>query len=319
MKWRHAALSAAAGLLLLTGNALAQDTSRPIRIVIGFGAGSVADIVARVVGTHVGQTLGQQIVVENRVGAGSNIGAEHVARSAKDGSTLFMATIANVINPAMGPLPFDIKKDFTPVTMVASSPQLLVAHPSLGVNTVQELIALAKQKPDTISFAMSGVGTLSNLSGLLLNNLAGIKLVPVPYQGSAQGVNDVIAGRVPLMFGSAANVLPHVQAGKLKALAVTQATRLPNAPEIPTMIEAGLPGYDAVVWMGLLAPAGTPTDTIVRLSKAINEALRAPEVTKALNAQGFSTIGGTPGTFARTIDSELKKWGGIVTAAGLKR
>ncbi len=299
--------------------AAAQDLSRPIRIVIGFGPGSVADITARVIGTHMGQTLGQQVVVENRVGAGSNIGAEHVARSAKDGSTLFMATIANVINPAMATLPFDIRKDFTPVTLVASSPQLLVAHPSLGVDSVKELIGLARQKPDTISFAMSGVGTLSNLSGLLLNNLAGIKLVPVPYQGSAQGVNDVIAGRVPLMFGSAANVMPHVQAGKLKALAVTQSTRLPDAPQVSTMIEAGLPGYDAVVWMGLLAPAGTPTEAVLRLSRAANEALRAPEVRKALGAQGFSTIGGTPDVFARTIDSELKKWSDVVSAAGLRK
>ena len=313
-------VSAALGaLLLLAAPALAQDTSRPIRIVIGFGPGSVADIAARVIGTHMSQTLGQQIVVENRAGAGSNIGAEHVARAAKDGSTLFMATIANTINPAMGPLPFDITRDLMPVTLVASSPQLLVAHPSLGVGTVPELISLAKAKPDSIAFAMSGVGTLSNLSGLLLNHMAGIKLVPVPYQGSAQGVNDVIAGRVPLMFGSAANVLPHVQAGKLKALAATQSKRLPGAPEVPTMIEAGLPGYDAVVWMGLLAPAGTPPDAVARLSKAANEALRAAEVQKALNAQGFDTIGGTPEDFARYIDGELKKWAGVVTAAGLRK
>lgn len=319
MNRRRLLLASAFGALLLAPPALAQDTSRPIRVVIGFGPGSVADIAARVVGARMSQTLGQQIVVENRAGAGSNLGAEHVARATKDGSTLFMATIANTINPAMGPLPFDFATDLAPVTLVASSPQLLVAHPSLGASTVPELIALAKAKPDTITFAMSGVGTLSNLSGLLLNNLAGIKLVPVPYPGSAQGVNDVIAGRVPLMFGSAANVMPHVQAGTLKALAVTQAKRIASAPDVPTMIEAGLPGYAAVVWMGLLAPAGTPRETIVRLSQAANEALRAGDVQTALHAQGFDTIGGTPEAFGQLIDAELKKWAGVVVAAGLKK
>ena len=204
------------------------------------------------------------------------------------------------------------------MTLVASSPQL-VAHPSLGVNSVPELIALAKSKPDTITYAMSGVGTLSNLSGLLLNHMAGIKLVAVPYPGSAQGVNDVIAGRVPLMFGSAANVMPHVQTGTLKALAATQAKRLPNAPGIPTMTEAGLPGYDAVVWMGLLAPAGTPRDIVAKLSEAANEALRTKEVETAVRAQGFDPIGGSPEDFGRTIDGELKKWADVATAAGVRK
>ena len=317
---RLAVCGALALTVCVANTALAQDfPSRPIRIVIGFGPGSVADIAARVVGTRMSQTLGQQIVVENRTGAGSNLGAEYVTRAPKDGTTLFMATIANTINPAMGPLPFDFARDLTPVTLVASSPQLLVAHPSLGVNNLPELIALAKSKPDTITYAMSGVGTLSNLSGLLLNRMAGIKLVAVPYPGSAQGVNDVIAGRVPLMFGSAANVIPHVQAGKLKALAVTQLKRLPGAPEVPTMVEAGLPGYDAVVWMGLLAPAGTSREAVAKLSAAVNEALRASEVEIALRAQGFETIGGSPEDFGRTIAAELKKWSDVVAAAGLRR
>jgi len=309
---------AAAFSALLTTSAAAQDT-RPIRIVIGFGPGSVADIAARVIGARMSQTLGQQIVVENRAGAGSNLGAEYVTRAANDGTTLFMATIANTINPAMGPLPFDFARDLTPVTLVASSPQLLVAHPSLGVNSMPELIAMAKAKPDTITYATSGVGTLSNLSGLLLNHLAGIKLVPVAYVGSAQGVNDVIAGRVPLMFGSAANVLPHVQAGTLKALAATQMKRLAIAPDVPTMIEAGLPGYGAVVWMGLLAPTGTPRETVMKLSQAVNEALRVKEVETALQTQGFETIGGSPEDFGRHIAAELKKWADVASAAGLRK
>ena len=320
MNRRHMFLAAALCVLLGPSPAPAQDyPNRPVRIVIGFGPGSVADIATRVVGARASQTLGQQIVVENRSGAGSNLGAEYVTRAPKDGYTLFMATIANTINPAMGPLPFDFAKDLTPVTLVASSPQLLVAHPSLGVSTVPELIALAKSKPDTIAYAMSGVGTLSNLSGQLLNHMAGIKLVAVPYAGSAQGVNDVIAGRVPLMFGSAANVMPHIQAGTLKALAATQVKRIAIAPEVPTMVEAGLPGYDAVVWMGLLAPAGTPREIVTKLSQAVNEALRVNEVESALRAQGFETIGSSPEEFGRMIDGELKKWADVATAAGLRK
>ena len=316
---RRALLTAALGLSLSCPAAAQDYPNRPIRIVIGFGPGSVADIAARVAGARMSQTLGQQIVVENRAGAGSNLGAEYVTRAPKDGYTLLMATIANTINPALAALPFDFAKDLAPVTLVASSPQLLVAHPSLGVSTVPELIALAKSKPDTITYAMSGVGTLSNLSGLLLNHMAGIKLVAVPYPGSAQGVNDVIAGRVPLMFGSAANVLPHVQAGTLKALAATQLKRLPGAPEVPTMVEAGLPGYDAVVWMGLLAPAGTPREIVAKLAGAVNEALRTSEVENALRAQGFDTIGGSPEDFGRHIAGEMKKWSDVALAAGLSK
>jgi tripartite-type tricarboxylate transporter receptor subunit TctC len=316
------AMSAALVLALsLTAAAsLAQDyPNRPVRIVIGFGPGSVADITARVLGSHMGQTLGQQFVVENRVGAGSSLGAEYVARASKDGYTLFMATIANTINPALSHLPFDFAKDLAPVSLVAASPQLLVAHPSLGVSSVQDLIALAKSRPEPIHYACSGVGTLSHLSGLLLNSMAGITLVPVPYPGSAQGVNDVLAGRVPVMFSSIATVWPHVMSGKLKALATTQLKRLAIAPDLPTMTEAGLPGYDAVVWMGLLAPAGTPREVVNKLARAANEALRSNDVLAPLRAQGFEPIGGSPDEFGRYIDDELRKWSNVAIAAELKK
>ena len=306
--------------LFAAGPASAQDyPNRPVRIVIGFGPGSVADTAARVIGNRMSQTLGQQIVVENRAGAGSNLGAEYVARAPKDGYTLFMATIANTINPALAALPFDFAKDLAPVVLVASSPQLLLAHPSLGVGTVAELIALAKRQPEPINYAHSGVGTLSNLSGLLLNGMAGIKLVGVPYPGSAQGVNDVLAGRVPVMFSSFATVQSHIAAGKLHALAATQLKRLPLLPDVPTMEEAGLPGYDAVVWMGLLAPAGTPRAIVDRLSQAANDALKTSEVLTPLRAAGFDPLGGSPDDFGRYIDSELKKWSGVAAAAGLRK
>lgn len=298
----------------------AQDyPNRPVRIVIGFGPGSVADITARVMGAHMSQKLGQQVVVENRPGAGSSLGAEHVARAPKDGYTLFMATIANTINPALSRLPFDFAKDLAPISLVASSPQLLVAHPSLGVSSVQDLIALAKTKPEPIHYACSGVGTLSHLSGLLLNGMADIKLVPVPYPGSAQGVNDVLAGRVPVMFSSITTVWPHVTGGKLKALATTQPKRLAMAPDLPTMAEAGLQGYDAVVWMGLLAPAGTPREIVDKLARAANEALQSNDVLAPLRAQGFEPIGGSPDEFGRYIDNELRKWSNVAIAADLKK
>jgi tripartite-type tricarboxylate transporter receptor subunit TctC len=320
---RHAMLAIATALALCLGAtclgataALAQDyPSRPVRIVVGFGPGAVADIMARVIGSRMGQTLGQQFVVENRPGAGSSRGAQFVARAPKDGYTLFMSTIANTINPAVSKLSFDFGKDLAPITLVASSPQVLVAHPSLGVSSVRELIALAKSRSEPIHYASSGLGTLSHVSGLLLNGLAGINLVPVQYGGSAQGVNDVIAGRVPTMFSSFATVWPHVSGGRLNGLATTQLKRLPLAPELPTMAEAGVPGYDAVVWMGLLAPAGTPRDVVETLARAANAALHSADVLTPMRAQGFEPIGGSPDDFARHIEAELRKWSRVVSPA----
>ena len=293
--------------------------TRPVRIVIGFGPGAVADLAARVLGGRMGQTLGQQFVVENRAGAGSSIAAEYVARAPKDGYTLFMATVANTINPALSNLSFDFAKDLTPIALIANVPHMLVIHPSLGVNNVQELIALAKSKPEQIHYASSGVGTLAHLSGELLNRMAGVKLVHVPYPGSAQGVTDVLAGRVTVMFSPASTVWPHVLAGKLKALATTQPKRAAMAPDLPTMAEAGLQGYDAGIWIGLLAPAGTPREIIDKLARAANEALQSNEVLTPLRAQGIDPLGGSPDEFTRYIASEMKKWETVIAAAGLKK
>jgi tripartite-type tricarboxylate transporter receptor subunit TctC len=269
-------------LLLCAGLAApaarAQDyPTRPVRVIVGFGPGAVADVIARVLATRMSQIVGQQLVVENRSGAGSSLGAEYVARAPKDGYTLLMCTVAQTINPAVNTLSFDFGKDLAPIALVANAPQMLVAHPSLGVSTLQELITLSKSQPDAIQYASSGAGTMSHLSGVLLNNIAGIKLMQIPYPGSAQSMTDVLAGRVPLMFGPASTVWSNVQAGKLKALAVTQSKRAAIAPDVPTMAEAGLPGYSAGIWMGLLAPAGTPREIVDKLSRAANDALRAPE------------------------------------------
>src|SRR6478735_3389133 len=304
---------------LAAGASRAEDyPSRPIRVVVGFGPGAVADVILRVMAARMSQTFGQQLVVENRPGAGSSLGAEYVSRAPKDGYTLLMCTVAQTINPAMNNLSFDFGKDLAPITLLANAPQMLVAHPSLPANNVRELIALAKSQPDGVQYASSGVGTMSHLSGVLLTSAASIKLQQIPYPGSAQSMTDVLAGRVPLMFGPAATVWTNVQAGKLKALAVTQPTRAAIAPNVPTMVEAGVPGYSAGIWMGMLAPAGTPSDIVDRLSRAANEALKSKEVLTLMEAQGVDPLGGTPAEFAQFIDDELKKWDGVVKTAGIK-
>jgi tripartite-type tricarboxylate transporter receptor subunit TctC len=320
-RFLYATAAAAMALAVCAPEAAqAQDyPTKPVRIVVGFGAGSVADIVARVMAARMGQTLGQQFIVENRTGAGSNIAAEFVSRAPKDGYTMFMATVANSINPALGPMNFDFGKDLAPVVLVANVPQMLVVHPSLGVSSIKELIALAKSKPESIQYASSGIGTLSHLSAELLNHTAGIKLQQVPYPGSAQALNDVIAGRVPLMFGPASTTWGAVKAGKLKALSVTETKRTAMAPDVPTMSEAGVPGYAAGIWMGMLVPAGTPQPVVDKLSEAANEALKSGDVQKSMSNQGVDALGGSPADFARHIDGELKKWAGLVKAAGIKR
>ena len=319
---RLAVTAFGAGFLLasLTASTVRADDypSRPIRVVVGFGPGAVADVILRVMASRMSQTLGQQLVVENRPGAGSSLGAEYAARAPKDGYTLLMCTVAQTINPAMNNLSFDFGKDFAPIMAVANAPQILVAHPSFPASTVRELIALAKSRPEGVQYASSGAGTMSHLSGVLLNSAAGITLQQIPYPGSAQSMTDVLAGRVPLMFGPAATVWTNVQAGKLKALAVTQPTRASIAPDVPTMVEAGVPGYSAGIWMGMLAPAGTPPEIVDKLSRAANEALKSKEVLSLLEKQGVDPLGGTPAEFARFIDEELKKWDDVVKAAGIR-
>jgi tripartite-type tricarboxylate transporter receptor subunit TctC len=305
----------------LPAPAAAQDyPSRPIRVMIGFGPGSGADISARVVGARMSQILGQQIVVENKAGAGSSLAAEAVARAPKDGYTLLMATISQPINAAVSSNPgFDFVKDFSPIALVSTTANLLVVHPSLNVKSVRELIALAKSKPGALSFGSSGVATGTHLSAELFKVLTGIDIVHVPYGGSAQAVTDLLAGRIQMLFSPASTVIQHVREGKLVGLAATEAKRTAIAPEIPTMAEAGLAGFNTGLWFGLLAPAGTPREAIEKLNRAVNEALKAPEVAKALNPQGIDLLGGSPDDFARYIDSEMKRWTAVVQAAGLKK
>jgi tripartite-type tricarboxylate transporter receptor subunit TctC len=315
----YLALTCAAGLAAFAARADDYPT-RPVRVIVGFSAGSGADITARVVGQRMGQILGQQIVVENRTGAGSSLAAEFVARAPKDGYTLLLATIANPINAAVSSnLAFDFAKDFAPVVRLTTTPNILVVHPSVGVSSVKELIALAKHKPDQLSFGSSGVATGTHLYAELFKVTAGVQMVHVPYAGSPQAVTDLLAGRIQVFFSPASTVLQHVRDGKLVALASTEARRTAVAPDLPTMVEAGLPGFETGLWFGLVAPAGTLKDIIDKVAHAGNEALKADEVAKALAAQGIDVVGGSSEEFARYLDSERKRWATVAQAAGLKK
>jgi tripartite-type tricarboxylate transporter receptor subunit TctC len=314
-------MGAAACAVFASPAARAEDfPSRPIRIIVGFSAGSGADITARVVGARMSELLGQQIVVENKTGAGSSIGADYVAHASNDGYTIFMATISQPINAAVSPhLNFDFVKDFSPIVLVSTIPNLLVVNPSLGVKDVQELIALAKAKPGSLSFGSSGVGTGTHLAAELFKVLTGVEMVHVPYAGSAQSITDLLGGRIQLVFTPASTVIQHVRDGKLVALATTEKKRAAIAPEVPTMAEAGLPGFDTGLWFGLLAPAGTPKAAIDRINGAVNEAIKSEAVAKALAPQGIDLLGGTSDEFARYIASEMARWDKVAVAAGLKK
>ena len=310
-------------LLLAAGSAAYAQSdypNKPIRLVVGFTPGSVADITARVLGNRMGQILGQQMVVENRPGAASNLAAEFVARAPKDGYTLFLPGSANIANAAINPnLSFDIAKDFAPIALVNAVTVILVVHPSIAVNNVQELIAYAKSKPGELSYASTGLGSAPHFSGELFMQRTGVKLVHVPYPGSPQAATDLLAGRVQVMFSPATAVISLVQDGKLKVLASTGSKRAGILRDLPTMIESGMPDFDTAIWFGLTAPAGTPREVIEKLSRAVREAVKSNEVVAAWRPQGVDPLDGGPDELARLIGSELKRWGDVATAAGLKK
>jgi tripartite-type tricarboxylate transporter receptor subunit TctC len=294
--------------------------NRPVRIVVGFGPGSAADLTARTLAQYLSPALGQQFVVENKPGGGSTVAAEQVARADKDGYTLFIGTAANVINGVLQPnLSFDFIKDFAPIAYTTSSPNILVVHPDTKVTNVQQLITLLKSKPEQIFYGSSGVGTSPHLSGELFNMMAGTKMVHVPYSGSAQAVTDLLAGRTQVLFSPASTVMGHVEAGKLNALASSELSRASAAPNLPTIDQSGLPGFDTSVWFGVVAPAGTPKPIIDKLSRAVNEALKNPDVVKPLRTAGLDVKGGTPEEFAAYIAKETKKYTDVVAAAGLRK
>jgi len=318
---RLAALLIAA-LGLAAAPAAAQDYPvRPVRVLVGFTPGAAADITARVLGSRLSQILGQQVVVENKPGAGSSLAADFASHAAKDGYTLLIGTSANLTNAVISQpnLGFDFVKDFAPIALITTAPVILVVNPSLEVSSVPELIALARKKPGEINYASTGVGAAPHLAGELFNARAGVKLVHVPYQGSPQAVTDLLAGRVSVMFSPASAVIPHVKAGKLKALASATSKRPTIAPDLPTMAEAGVPDFDASIWFGLMAPVGTPRPIIDKLAAAVNEALKSDEAKTSFAAQGFDLLGGGPEDMARTIANDTARWTVAAQAAGLKK
>ena len=281
--WFLAVVSLAIALASVNANtAGAEDyPTHPVRIIVGFGAGAAADTPARLLAQKFGDALGQQFVVENKPGASSNLAATYVAHASSDGYTLLMATSAQTNYAAITIDPvYNVQKDFAPIVRVASVPNILVAHPSLGVNNLRELIALAKQKPNQIFYGSSGVGTTTHIAGELINIMAGIRLVDVPYPGSAQALTDVLAGRIQLWIAPASAVIQQINNGKLKALATTTARRAGIAPNVPTMAEAGLPGYDLDLWFGLLAPAGTPRSIVDKLARIADAALKQDDISR---------------------------------------
>jgi tripartite-type tricarboxylate transporter receptor subunit TctC len=293
---------------------------KPIKIIVPFPPGGTTDILAREIGNELTKAFGQAVVIENRAGAGGNIGADMVAKAAPDGYTLLMCTVGtHGINPGLyAKLPYDAVKDFSPVSNVAVVPNMLVVHPSVPVKTVKELIALAKAQPGRISFASSGNGTSIHLSAELFKFMAGVDMLHVPYKGSGPALADLIGGQVNIMFDNMPSSLPLVKAGKLRAIAVTTAQRSPALPDLPTMAEAGLPGYEAAAWFGVLAPAGTPREVIMRLNGAIVKALATPEMREKLAGQGAVAIGDTPEHFAAYIQAEIAKWAKVIRDSGAK-
>src|ERR1700730_4946872 len=308
------AMASVAGITAVTAQTY---PAQPIEVIVGFGPGSAADILARLVGKQMEVRLGQPIVVENRAGNSSMLAAETVARAAPDGYTLFMATIANTLNPAETKSGFNLGKDLAPIALLGMVPNVLVAHPSVPANNLQELIALAKSKPESLTFGSSGYATASYMAAALFNDKAGTKILAVPYQGgSNQAVSDLLSGRITLMFNVAPTLAPHVEAGRLKAFAVAQSKRASIMPDVPTLTEAGMAGVDAGGRSGRPGPAGTPPAIIDKLSAAANAALNTDQVQSALKQQGTDPVGGTPKEFADFIRADIAKWGAILARPG---
>jgi tripartite-type tricarboxylate transporter receptor subunit TctC len=308
----------ACSLIFAMGARGEEYPTRPIRLVVPFTPAGATDILARIIGQNLSQAWGQQVVVDNRPGAAGNIGTELVAKAPPDGYTLLMCTVStHGINPSLyKKIPYDAVKDFAPVSLVALVPNVLEVNPAVEAKTVAELIALAKKNPGKLNFASSGSGTSVHMSAELFKLLAGLDIVHVPYKGSAPALTDLLGGQVDLMFDNLPASLSHIKAGKLRPLAVTSAHRSPALPEVPTMAEAGIEGYEATAWFGVLAPAGTPRPIVEKLAAEIAKGLKTPAGKAALADQGAEAVGGTPDEFGVFIKAELEKWAKVVKASG---
>jgi len=315
-----ALLLAALGAGAAFGQGAASYPTKPIRILVPFPAGGTTDILARAVGNDMQKAWGQAVVVENRPGAGGNLGSDVVAKAAPDGYTLLVGAVSpQAINVTLYPkLPYDVMRDFAHITLIAAVPNLLEVHPSVPVKTVRELIALAKSKPGKLSYASSGNGTSIHLSAELFKTMAGVDMLHIPYKGSAPAVTDLLAGQVQLMFDNLPSSIAQVKAGKLRPIAVTTLKRSPALPDVPTIAESGLPGYDASSWFGMHAPAGTPKDIIGKIHGVVTRSLRTPEMIERLSTQGAQPVGNTPEEFTEFLRVEIAKWAKVVKASGAR-
>ena len=315
-----ACMAGFAGLAGLPATASAQAAypNKVITIVVPFAAGGTTDILARLVGQALGTELGQQVIVDNRAGAGGNIGSQLVARAPADGYTLLMGTVGtHAINAALYPkMPFDHIKDFAPISRVANVPNLLVANPQQPFKTVPELIAYAKANPGKVNFGSSGNGSSIHLSGELFKSMAKIDMVHIPYKGSAPAVADLLGNQIAVMFDNLPSAIQHVRSGKLRPIAVTTAKRSPELPDVPTIAEAGLPGYEATSWFGLFAPAKTPADVVDKIDAALIKVLASADLKKRLSEQGAEPYAEKPAQFAEFIKTETAKWGKVVKDSG---
>jgi tripartite-type tricarboxylate transporter receptor subunit TctC len=315
-----AGVVAFASALPLAARAADSYPSKPVRMIVAFAPGGATDILARLLANELTKSLGQSFVVENKSGGGGNIGTEAVVRSEPDGYTLHFGAAGNItINPSLfANMTFDPAVDLAPVAPMASTMNLLVVHPSVKANTVKELIALAKSNPGKMTFASSGNGGTIHLSGELFKMMAGVDILHVPYRGSGPAMIDLVGGRTNMMFDNLPSALPHVQAGKLRALAVTGSERSRALPDVPTIAEAGLPGYEATTWFGVFAPAKTPQPVIDRLNKAINDALGKPEVVEEIRKMGGEPMHMSPAQFRQLIATDTEKWRKVVKTANVK-
>jgi tripartite-type tricarboxylate transporter receptor subunit TctC len=302
----------------VAAQAQAGYPDKPIRIIVPYTPGGFNDTLARTVGAKLQAAWGQTVTVDNRPGGGTLIGTEAAAKAAPDGHTLFVVPFAFAVNQSIfKKLPYDPLKDFAPITLAASTPNLLVVSPAAGVASVKDLIAQAKAKPGVLSYASTGTGSSNHLSMEMFKQMAGVDITHVPYKGSGPAVTDLIGGQVSLMFDNIPNVIQHVKAGKLKVLAVTTPVRSPHVPDVPTVSEAGVPGYEVGVWFGFAAPAGTPQPVIAKLNGEIVKILKSPEVREKFAAQGVDVVGSTPEQFEAHIRQQAAKWAKVVKDAGV--
>lgn len=314
------ALAVAAALMIpLLAHAQAWPTRQPIKFIVVYPPGGASDVTARIIGAKLSESLAQSVVIENKPGANGIIALDYVAKSAPDGYTILMANLGpNAINPVVyNKLPYDAIKDFAPITLTTIVPQIIVVTPSLAVKSAPELIAYSKANPGKVTFASAGNGASNHLSGELFNAMAGIKMMHVPYKGDAPSMVDVISGTVNVALPTAVAVMPHIKSGRLRGIAVTSAKRLPSLPDLPTVAEA-LPGYEAVSWGGVMAPAGTSPSIITRLNAEINRILKMPDVAEKLQALGAEIVGSTPDEFAAYVKTEIEKWGKVARDNNIK-